>query len=172
MEGSALLQEHLADLLQLRPLVRLDLGTSHAEWEAQFLRFSDNVDAKTRTMGVVVAVDKPFEKIKPGERPPLSKGMFVQVLLRGKSLADMIPVPRSAVRNGNLYLVDKAQRLQRKPVEVLFSQGEVSVIGSGLETGQQVVISDLIPAIIGMRLAPEPDKTLAEAMLASVRGNR
>ncbi|MEJ2589963.1 MAG: efflux RND transporter periplasmic adaptor subunit [Candidatus Thiodiazotropha sp.] len=170
--SEALLHDNLAELLQLQPLVRLDLGRSHAQWQARFVRFSDKVDAKTRTVGVVVAVDKPFEKVKPGERPPLTKGMFVQVLLRGKPLTGTIPVPRSAVRDNALYLVDGEQRLQRQPVTVLFSQGEISVIGDGLEAGRQVVVSDLIPAVVGMRLAPEPDQTLADEMLASVRGER
>jgi RND family efflux transporter MFP subunit len=169
--GDALLHENLAEVLQLRPLVRLDLGQGHAQWQADFVRFSDHVDAKTRTVGVVVAVDKPFEKARPGERPPLSKGMFVQVMLRGRPLAGTIPVPRSAVRDNALYLVDKAQRLQRQPVKVLFSQGVISVIGEGLEAGQQVVVSDLVPAVVGMRLAPKPDPDAAEEMLASIRGD-
>ncbi|MGD8910510.1 MAG: HlyD family efflux transporter periplasmic adaptor subunit, partial [Chromatiales bacterium] len=80
---SAIMGENLPQMVQLEAQVRLDMGTTQADWQAEFVRFSDNVDPQTRTMGVVVAVDKPFEKVKPGVRPPLSKGMFVQVLLRG-----------------------------------------------------------------------------------------
>lgn len=167
----ALMGGNLPDIVQLQPLVRLDMGTTQAEWEARFVRFSDNVDAETRTMGVVVAVDKPFEKVVPGVRPPLSKGMFVQVLLRGRAQPDRLVVPRSAVRDGGVYLVDGDQRLRRQPVEVLFSQGDLSVIVQGLDAHQQIVVSDLVPAVDGMRLEPKPDPELSEALLSTARGN-
>lgn len=167
---SAALDGQLAEQVQLQPLIRLDLGTTRAEWQARFLRFSDNVDAQTRTMGVVVAVDKPFEQVVPGVRPPLSKGMFVQVLLRGKPQEAQLVIPRNAVRDGQVYLVDAQRRLRRQRVEVLYNQGDISIIASGLEAGQRVVVTDLVPAVIGMPLEPRPDQTLAESLLDSTRG--
>jgi RND family efflux transporter MFP subunit len=167
---SAMMGENLPQMVQLDPLVRLDLGTTQAEWQGEFVRFSDNVDPQTRTMGVVVAVDKPFEKIEPGVRPPLSKGMFVQVLLRGPAQPKRWVVPRAAVRDGQLYLVDSAQRLRRQPVEVLFSQGTISVLKHGLSPGDRVIASDLVPAVDGMPLDPQDDKALAESVNAAARG--
>ena len=161
---------NLAEFVAFKPRVRLDMGTTIAEWEAEFVRFSDNVDPETRTMGVVVAVDKPFEKVIPGLRPPLSKGMFVQVLLQGKPQADRIVVPRSAIRNGVIYLADEQNRLRRQPVEILFSQGEISIIDQGVEAGQKIVVSDLVPAVTGMLLQTTPDQAMTEAVLNAARG--
>jgi RND family efflux transporter MFP subunit len=161
------LTEQLSELLGFSPLVRLDLGNHVAEWEAEFVRFSDEVDARTRTMGVVVAVDRPFDKIEPGYRPPLSKGMFVQVALRGVSQGARLVVPRSAVRGGAVYVADRENRLRRRPVEVLFSQGRLSVIAEGLEPGERVVVSDLVPAVEGMLLQPRVDDELATALQAA-----
>ncbi|NEX19721.1 efflux RND transporter periplasmic adaptor subunit [Thiorhodococcus mannitoliphagus] len=160
------LNELLSKLVGLDPLVRLDLGNSVAEWQAEFVRMDDQVDPQTRTMGVVVAVDRSFDKVIPGERPPLSKGMFVQVLLRGRAQGPRVVVPRNAVRDGAVYLVDAEQRLRRQPVEVLFNQGDYSVIGAGLTAGQQVVLSDLVPAVDGMLLDPQPDLELAAELQA------
>ncbi len=158
------LNEQLPGMVGLNPLVRLDLGNHVAEWQAEFVRFSDDVDAETRTMGVVVAVDRPFDKIKPGYRPPLSKGMFVQVVLRGKSQAPRLVVPRDTVRGGAVYVADKDDRLRRRQVDVLFSQGAYSVIGVGLEPGERVLVSDLVPAVEGMLLAPRLDQDLTRAL--------
>ncbi len=166
----ARLGEQLPELVGFDPLVRLDLGNDVAEWQAEFVRFSDNVDAQTRTMGVVVAVDRPFDKIKPGYRPPLSKGMFVQVALRGKSQPSRLVIPRNAVRNGIVYVADEGDRLRRRPVEVLFTQEEFSVIASGLAPGERVVVSDLVPAVSGMLLRPRIDEELsAELRRAGAR---
>ncbi|WP_089723942.1 efflux RND transporter periplasmic adaptor subunit [Candidatus Thiosymbion oneisti] len=166
----ARLGEQLTTMLGFSPLVRLDLGNHQAEWEAQFVRFDDAVDAQTRTMGVVVAVDHPYDKIIPGYRPPLSKGMFVQVILRGKSHQARILVPRAAVRDGAVMVADQDHRLRRRPVTVLFSQGQISVIEQGLTPGERVLVSDLVPAVEGMLLQPIIDKELV-AVLAAAGGD-
>jgi multidrug efflux pump subunit AcrA (membrane-fusion protein) len=121
-------------------------------------------------MGVVVAVDKPFEKVVPGVRPPLSKGMFVQVLLRGRTQQERLVVPRSAVRDGQLYRVDKDQRLERRAVDLLFSQGSISVVAEGLTAGDEIVVSDLVPAVDGMPLKPQRDESLEAEVAAAARG--
>lgn len=156
----------LPKLAGLNPLVRLDLGDAVAEWQAEFVRMDDQVDPRTRTMGVVVAVDRPYDQIIPGQRPPLSKGMFVQVVLRGRSRGPRVLVPRGAVRDGAVFVVDDEQRLRRRSVEVLFDQDGNSVIASGLEPGERVVLSDLVPVVDGMLLDPRPDLELAEQLQA------
>ncbi|MCG7956261.1 MAG: efflux RND transporter periplasmic adaptor subunit, partial [Candidatus Thiodiazotropha endolucinida] len=161
---------NLAEAAAFEPLLRLDLGTTIAEWQAEFVRFSDKVDPDTRTMGVVVAVDRPFEKVIPGQRPPLSKGMFVQVLLKGKTQADRIILPRSTIKNGVVYLADENNRLQRQPVEILYNQGDISVIGKGIQAGQRVVISDLVPAVSGMLLQTVPDQQMEALLQQRARG--
>jgi RND family efflux transporter MFP subunit len=155
------ISELLPSVIGLDPLVRLDLGDTIAEWDAEFVRIDDQVDPQTRTMGVVVAVDRPFDKIIPGMRPPLSKGMFVEVILRGRSFGDRVVVPRSAVRNGAVYLVDDDERLRLQSVELLFSQDDWAVVAEGIAPGDRVVLSDLIPAVPGMLLDPQPDTELA-----------
>jgi RND family efflux transporter MFP subunit len=156
--------EQLPQLLGFSPVVYLDLGDQTARWEAEFVRFGAQIDPETRTLGVVVAVDRPLEKVQPGRRPLLSKGMFVQVELRGQIQAARLVVPRSAVRRDVVHVADEDDRLRLRPVEVLFEQHGVSVIAQGLEPGEQVVISDPVPAVEGMLLSPQADEAAAQAM--------
>jgi RND family efflux transporter MFP subunit len=162
--------DRLPELLGLTPLVRLDLGDQVAEWPAEFVRFGDEVDPQTRTLGVVVAVDRPFEKIVPGRRPALSKGMFVQVVLRGRPQPGRVIVPRSAVRGGRVLVADADGRLRRRAVSVLFAQGRLAVIGEGVTPGDRIVVSDLVPAVEGMLLVQELDTELAASLLAGATG--
>jgi RND family efflux transporter MFP subunit len=164
------LGDNLRQLVDLDPLIRLDLGDIQAQWQGEFIRFSDTIDPQTRTMGVIVAVDKPFEKVVPGLRPPLSKGMFVQVLLRGRPQPERIVVPRAAIRDNQLYVVDQKKRLQRRPVKLLFNQGLISVLAEGLSAGDEIVVSDLVPAVDGMPLAPQIDQPLTEMIANALRG--
>jgi hypothetical protein len=54
---------------------------------------------------------------------------------------------------------------------VAFTQADVAVIRSGLSGGEQVVVSDPSPAIIGMKLAPVADEALRQHLLAASRGS-
>ena len=58
-------------------VVRLRFDDRDITWPAKILRTSDTVDPKTHTIGVIVSVEKPYEGVRPGIRPPLVKGMFV-----------------------------------------------------------------------------------------------
>ena len=78
-------------------------------WQAQFQRMSDTLDPDTRTVGVIVQVDEPYANVRPGERPPLVKGMFVDVDLRGPPRPDRLVVPRHALHDGRVYLVEESR---------------------------------------------------------------
>jgi RND family efflux transporter MFP subunit len=163
--------EEFAELIALDPVVKLDLGNHVAQWQAEFVRFSDTVDPETRTMGVVVAVDDPFEKVIPGYKPPLSKGMFVNVVMSGKTSVQRVLVPRSAVRANTVYIADEGNRLRRRAVKILFSQGDISVIAEGLEAGERVVVSDLVPAVDGMLLQIQLDEDLNSSLRVHGKGS-
>ena len=146
---------NLSSITGFKPTVRFDMGNQQfASWDASFVRFSDSIDSQTRTMGIVVAIDNPMQKIIPGRRPPLSKGMFVEVDIAGHTQPDSIAIPRSAIRNGKVYVIDADNRLQIRSVQKAFDQQQLSIISSGLKAGEQLVLTDLIPAVAGMLLKP------------------
>jgi hypothetical protein len=96
--------------------------------------------------------------------------MFVQVVLKGKQQADQIILPRSTIKNGAVYLADENNRLQRQPVEILYNQGDISVIANGIEAGQSIVISDLVPAVSGMLLQTVTDQQMQSLLQDRARG--
>jgi RND family efflux transporter MFP subunit len=164
------LNRNMSQITGFNPLIQLDLGNYIAEWDAEFIRFSDKVDAETRTIGIVVAVDNPISKIKPGYRPPLSKGMFVQVVLRGHTQPQRVVIPRTAVRGGKIYLLDAENRLRIHNVDILFNQGDLSVVKDDQLAGKQIVISDVVPVVDGMLLQPQVDAG-AEKKLKAAAGD-
>ncbi len=162
--------QSLPALIPLEAVVRLRTGTLQAEWPARFARISDTVDPQTRTVGVIVAVDAPFQMTIPGKRPPLTKNMYVEVELRGPSRDDLIVIPRSALHDGRVYLVDADNRLEMREVDVAFSQTNFAVVESGLSSGERLVVSDLVPAINGMLLDPVEDAGAADSLRAEAEG--
>jgi hypothetical protein len=57
-------------------------------------------------------------------------------------------------------------------VSVLFHQGELSVIASGIAAGDRIVVTDPVPAVAGMLLKVQIDDELQSALLAAARGER
>jgi RND family efflux transporter MFP subunit len=151
-------------------IVRLRTGDFLVEWDARFDRIREELDLQTRTLRVVVSVDKPYENVVPGKRPPLSPGMFCEVELRGQPRINQVVVPRGSVREDHIYLVNDENRLERRAVDVAFSQGGFSVISAGLDGGERIVVSDPTPAVEGMLVTPTNDPGVAERLLADATG--
>jgi RND family efflux transporter MFP subunit len=151
-------------------IISLQSGEWSAEWDARIDRIRETVDVKTREMKVVAAVDRPYEKAEPGVRPPLTAGMFCRVELQGPARVGSVVVPRSAVHDGSVFVVDREHRLQKKQVEEDFAQSDFVVLKSGLSGGEMVVVSDPYPAIIGMKVSPVSDDSLKQHLMALSQG--
>ncbi len=158
--------DKLRDLFGLSVSVRLVGDAFGVAWDARFARADATIDPQTRTVGIIVAVDNPYGQVVIGQRPPLVRNMFCGVTITGRSLPGRMVIPRSALHDGHVYVVDAKSRLARKEVTVGFSQGDFHVLAGGLSAGELVVVSDLLPAIDGMLLETVFDEELAERLLA------
>lgn len=147
----------IGERLGLAARVSLERGTLSAAWEGRVARFTDSLDLETRTLGIIVEVDNPYAGVKPGIRPPLVKGMFVDVELRGRARPDTLVIPRAALFGESVYVVAADNRLERRKVRIGFSGISYFAIAEGLSAGERIVVSDLVPAIDGMLLEPVDD---------------
>jgi len=162
---------NIEKVLTLTPVVRLKSGNLSVEWRGKVTRISDQVDPRTRTVGVIVAVDNPYNISDQPDRPPLAKNMYVEVEISGAEQNNQIVIPRQALHGGGkVYIVNDKNRLQIKDVTVSFLQGGLAIIKSGLKPGERVIVSDLVPAINGMLLIPVEDKKAAAALSREAGG--
>ncbi|MBF0368221.1 MAG: HlyD family efflux transporter periplasmic adaptor subunit [Magnetococcales bacterium] len=163
----------LPDLLGVVPEVRLQVGERTMTWPARLARISDAIDPQTRTVGVIVAVDHPYRQARPGLRPPLSKNMFVDVHFQGRAQANKVVAPRKALRDGHfLHLVGKDNRLEIRPVEIFLRQDDFIVVEKGLSAGERVVLTDLTPAVVGMKIKPTVDEAALAELVFQASGSR
>ncbi len=100
-------------------------------------------DEKTRTVKVVLRIDsKQF-----GERSetlPLVAGMFCRVEIPGRSLQQVVELPRWAVSFENSVYVIEDGRLQTTPVRVVRVQENKAYISEGLAEGDMVITTRLV----------------------------
>ena len=99
-------------------------------------------DQKTRTLTVAVRVNSK-NKEKTGGLP-LVDGMFCSVKIPGKTLEQVIRLPRLAVSYKNTVYTSVSNRLKTVPVIVEYIEGEYAYISDGLNDGDFVLTTRLV----------------------------
>ncbi|THB72934.1 MAG: HlyD family efflux transporter periplasmic adaptor subunit [Desulfobacteraceae bacterium] len=138
--------------------VRLHLDSTRTiQWQGRFSRTGEAMDPATGTLDFFVSVDNPYGNLIPGKQPPLVTNMYVEVELSGRPLDDRYIIPKSAFHQGMIYICNRDNRLEIREVTPEFGMGDILVLSQGVEPGETLVLSDLVPAISGMKLAPMAD---------------
>jgi len=158
--------------IQLQAQVRLvNNDWSKATWQGELLRISESIDPDRDTIGLVVVVNNPYQDVIPGLRPPLLKGMYAAVEFSTLPRERLV-IPRKAVHQGRVYVANANNQLEIRPVSILHIQGPLVVIDQGIVEGEKIIITDVIPVIEGLPLAPVIatgyEKLLAQQALGSV----
>ena len=167
--------------LGVEATVRLRVGDLAPEWPARIDRFAPALDPQTRAIGVVAVIDKPYAQVVPGKRPPVVRGMYLEVEIRGRAKLGRVLVPRVALHSvaapsaatataRTAYVADADDRLQRRTVQVEFTMQDFAVVAAGLAGGETLVVTDPIPAIEGMLLEVIRDADLEARLTAVARG--
>lgn len=148
----------LGPSVELRGSVNGQQGT----WAATLVRSEGTVEQRNRTQYLVAQVDDPYNTQQNPDRFPLLMGTFVEARVAGRTIENVYPLPRHALRSGNRVAVLGAeQRLDLKKVEFAFEDQGFYYLSAGLEGPVEVVTSNLGVMVQGMKLNPS-DKLQAE----------
>ena len=147
--------------LNIKANVQMVGAPETANWPAKVLRTSDSIDPQTRTMSIVVAIDEADKKAITGQRPPLLKGMYMAVTLSSDAMEGW-KIPRSAIHENRLYYLDDENRLRIREARVLFKVDDYAIL-TDKPAFKRLVISDIIPAVDGMLIAPHDSKTIRDS---------
>ena len=134
-------------------------------WPATVERFSDNLDAKSRTIGIMVSVSDSYKKIRPGSRPPLLEGMYMEVVLSGRA-RNMLVLPRFALHNKQVFTINSHSQLQRVSLKNIQYQGNLLLLepsnSAAIQANDKIITSDIFPAVNGMKVNATYDQTTAK----------
>ena len=137
------------------PTVRLTArfaGREHV-WRGRIVRTEGEIDARTRMVNAIAQVTDPYARGSSTGRPPLAVGMFVQAEIDGNVVRNVVALPRTALRSDStVYVIDSADRLQFREVDVLRRQRDRVLVRAGLEDGERVCVSSLETAVNGMQV--------------------
>jgi multidrug efflux system membrane fusion protein len=74
------------------------------------------------------------------------------------------------VHEGRIYVLNEENRLEIRPVRLKYTLGDYAVVDRGVEQGERILVSDLIPAVEGMLIEPQEDKKSRKKLVAAVTG--
>ncbi len=127
-------------------VVRARIAGRERTWAGKVVRTEGKLDERTRMIDVVVRVEKPYAK-----KPPLAVGLFVTVEIEGRTLPDAAVIPRSALHEDDIvWVVDDEARLHFRKVDVARMQDDEAMVQSGLQDGEELIITPLKAVTDGM----------------------
>ncbi len=139
--------------LPSRAKVLVTAGAKRFVYPAKALRLLPTTEATARLPQLVIEVQDPYQlRHKVPGRPDLAEGLFVQVVLHGQTAHQVYVLPRSVLRRGNtVWLVDQHNRLQIKPVTVVFEEKDKLLV-RGLTPGDRVIKTRLQAVAPGLKV--------------------
>lgn len=141
----------LTDELAPEVILSTTYGGQKYEWIGKLVRTEAEIDSKSRMVNAIVRV----ENNSAGHQVPLPVGLFVAASIKGKTVQNIVILPRAALRNQQQVLVvDKDNRLRYRSVEIMRFEKDNVIISAGIEDGEVVNISPIQMVIDGMRVNP------------------
>ena len=143
----------------LAPMAGVTLRAAYAgaehEWQGYVVRTEGALDSRTRMVTIVARVDDPYalEPREAGETAAavLPIGLFVEAEIEGREIEDLFVLPPGAVRRGrDVLVVDADDRLHVRPVDVLRSERERTLVRGGIQAGERVIVTPIEVVTEGM----------------------
>jgi RND family efflux transporter MFP subunit len=110
------------------------------QWQARLVRTGATVDDMTRFYSAVVRVQQPFDRRLHGY--PLVMGLFVDAAIEGRVVERVMSIPEKSLVDKQWVYIVKNERIQRRSVQRVRTDGIHVWVQGELSAGDQLVISD------------------------------
>ena len=104
----------------------------------------------SRMVHVVIEVPRPYEIST--DHAALLPGTFVDVRILGRTLEEIAAVPRYAIHDGDRVWVFADGALEVRDVQVVRADRQQTLLSSGLDEGDLVILSSLDAVTDGMTI--------------------
>lgn len=137
-------------------------GGREQKWYGKLVRVEAAIDPNSNSVQSIIRVPQPGTEGSPGSRwesqVPLPIGLYVEAEITGRSVDDVIVLPRSVIRNNNQVLVvDAEHKMYYRDVEIMRLEEQRVLISGGLFPGEMICISPIQAVYDGMAVTPVLD---------------
>jgi RND family efflux transporter MFP subunit len=130
--------------------IRSDL-IGQEQWDAKLVRTEGAIDQTARQLHVIAQIDDPFGR-ESEDRSPLKIGQYVTAEIEGKELNDVLVIPNNTIYQGSYVYVVEDGVLQRRDLDIAWTNDTDAIIAGGLEAGDELVVTPLGQVTSGIRV--------------------
>lgn len=136
--------------------VQMHAGETLYTWQGSISRAVGEVDSSSHMASIVVTVDDPYQRTSgTAESFALAVGMYVDIILHGRTLDKVVAIPREALREeSSVWIADDDNKLRVRPVHIARRERDLLLIDAGLSGGERLIETTLDGAADGMALRP------------------
>ena len=128
-------------------LLTADYAGDTQTWGAKLLRTEGDISVKSRFLHVIVEVTNTLSS--NGVRLPV--GLFVDAAIEGRTVDNLVSVPRTALRPDNsVMVINEHNQLEFRDVSIFKLSDSDVLISEGLLSGERISISPLQFVVEGM----------------------
>ncbi len=131
--------------------LRAEIAGQTQQWQGHIVRSEAAIDNTSGQLFLIAQVKNPEQATS--EHLPLLSGLFVQAEIEGVARDGLFALPRTSVNNlHQVKLINDEQKLELRKVDVLRHEKDKTIIKSGLNSGERVVISEMSMPVAGMKV--------------------
>ncbi len=124
---------------------------SGRQWSGAVSRVDSAIDSNSRQLHVIGRIDQTLSDSHLASE--IKIGEYLTAEIQGKLIKDALIIPNKTIYQSSfVYIVEKGT-LQRRDIEILWQNNDVAMIGSGLESGDQLVLTSLGQVTSGTRVS-------------------
>lgn len=126
-------------------------------WSGKLLRTEAGLDASNNTVQAIVRVQQPQAPTGADHEGfatiPLPIGLLVEAEIAGKTIDNIIALPRHVIRkNTQVLIAAPDDTLRIREVDILRLESDRVLIQGGLKAGEKVIVSPIQAVVDGMRI--------------------
>ncbi|WP_462325050.1 efflux RND transporter periplasmic adaptor subunit [Desulfoplanes sp.] len=140
---------------------RIRSGMAQHARTGRIIRLLADIESQGRMARVVVRIDDPLLLNRPeSSLLPLLLGEYVEVDIQGRSLDNVVAIPRDGLHGGNAVWIATAKNtLDIRPVDVAWRDAQEVYLADGVQPGERIILSDIAAPVQGMEVRLANDDT-------------
>nr|WP_321509470.1 efflux RND transporter periplasmic adaptor subunit [uncultured Hyphomonas sp.] len=140
------------------------VGGVERHWTGEVVRTAAAVNSQTRQINVIAELKDPYGT-GADNGAPMAPGLFVNAVIEGKTIPDVLIAPRAALRGDDRIFIGNADEgtLSIRTVDLIYSDTHGAYVRSGIEPGEFAITSPIQAAFDGMNVTVmerQPDGTI------------
>jgi hypothetical protein len=117
------------------------------------IRLEAGLEEQGRMARLLIQVEDPLSLQKAhAKEPRMLIGSYVRVKIEGESVPKAAAIEREYIRNGNRVWIMDGGKLVIRPVEIAFRGNDQLLITGGIQSGEQLILTNLGAPVEGMAL--------------------